>query len=86
MEPKKPTEATDQELLEQAKKLKTNKITSAVFIGLLIGIGIYSIANKGLNFLPFILLVFILKAVRDGVKHATLEKAVQQELSARGLK
>ena len=85
LEPKVPSEATDQELLQQAKKLKSSKLTNAVFIGLLVGVGVYSIANKGLNFLPLILLVFILQAVKRGAKFASEEKVLQQELRARGL-
>ena len=85
MQPKKPSDLTDQELLQQAKKIRRNKISSAVFIGLLAGIGIYSIANNGLNFLPFILLFFILAAVKKGATHKALEHAVQHELSSRGI-
>ncbi len=84
-ETRRPAEATDQELLQQAKKMKSSKLTNAVFIGVLAGIGIYSIANKGLNFLPFILLFFIIYSIGQGAKLASEEKALQQQLRSRGL-
>ncbi|MGV9013730.1 MAG: hypothetical protein ACOH13_14145 [Flavobacteriales bacterium] len=85
MEPKKPSDLTDQELLQQSKIFKRNKIASAVFIGMLAGIASYSIVNNGLNFLPFTLLFFILAAVKKGATDKALEQAAQHELSSRGI-
>ncbi len=55
MKQKELTELTDQELLQEAKKMKSTSITNAVLIGFLIGIVFYSIMKNSLGFLTLIL-------------------------------
>ncbi len=58
-------ELTDQELLEEAKKLKSFSIVNAFFIGFLIGIIIFSIFKSTFGFLMLIPLYFIHKMIND---------------------
>lgn len=58
MKDKKLSELTDQELLNEAKKVKSTSITNAVLIGFLIGIVFYSIMKNSLGFLTLIPLFF----------------------------
>jgi len=57
------SELTDQELLEEAKKLKSTSITNAVLIGFLIGIVFYSILKNSLGFFTLIPLFFAYKLI-----------------------
>lgn len=59
MDKKKLSDLTDQEILDKKKKLKSNQIISAVLIGFLVGIAVYSTINKGLGFFTFFPLFFI---------------------------
>lgn len=59
MDKKKISDLTDQEILDKKKKLKSNQIISAVLIGFLVGIAVYSTINKGLGFFTFFPLFFI---------------------------
>ncbi|MGN0019645.1 MAG: hypothetical protein ACI35Z_02545 [Sphingobacterium hotanense] len=59
MDKKKLSDLTDQEILDKKKKLKTNQIISAVLIGFLVGIAVYSTITKGLGFFTFFPLFFI---------------------------
>lgn len=64
--PNKPLqELTDQELLAEAKKLKSSSITNAFLIGFLIAIVGYSIYNKSVGFLMAIPLYFIYRLVNN---------------------
>ena len=56
---------TDQELLEEAKKIKSFSFTNALFIGFLAGVVIYSVAKNSLGMLTLIPLYFIYKLVND---------------------
>ena len=58
-------ELTNQELLQEAKKMKSTAIINAVLIGFLIGIVLYSIMKNSLGFLTLILLFFIYKLVNN---------------------
>ena len=61
MKQKELSDFTDQELLQEAKKIKSNHITNAVFIGFLIGISLYSICKNSLGFFALIPLFFVYK-------------------------
>lgn len=63
MKQKELSELSDQELLQEAKKRKSNSITTAVFIGFLVGIIIYSIAKNSFGFLTLIPLFLVYKLV-----------------------
>ncbi|UKT64500.1 hypothetical protein [Pedobacter mucosus] len=61
MEQKLLTELTDEELLQEAKKMKTANIINALLIGVLIGILIFSFLKNSLGFLSIILVFFVYK-------------------------
>jgi hypothetical protein len=83
MEQKKLTELTDEELLIEAKKMKSTMILNALLIGFLVGIMVYSITKNGLGFLTLILLFVAYKLInRSNYDKKELEKI----LIERGLK
>jgi hypothetical protein len=65
MEPKKLTALTDEELLQEAKKMKSKTITNAVLIGFLIGVVFYSVLENSLGFLTLIPIFFAYKLVNN---------------------
>ena len=65
MTQKELSEFTDQELLDEAKKMKTFSITNALIIGFLMGIIVYSFAKNSWGLLTLIPLYFIYKLVND---------------------
>jgi len=62
------SELSDEELLQEAKKLKSNAIINAVLIGFLIGIVIYSVAKNTFGFLMLIPL-FLAYKLMNKPKH-----------------
>ncbi len=65
MADKELAELTDQELLEEAKKMKSFSFTNALFIGFLAGVIIYSVAKSSWGMLTLIPLYLIYKLVND---------------------
>jgi hypothetical protein len=70
---------TLEELVSEEKKMNSGKITTAVFIGVLIGIAIYSATHKGFV-LPVILLIF---SFLIGYRNSQNLKSIQAEISRR---
>ncbi len=65
MTQKELSELTDDELLEQSKKMKSNSTTNALLIGFLVGIIIFSVAKSTWGFLTLIPLFMIYKLVNN---------------------
>ena len=65
MEYKEYSNFTDQELLDEAKKMRSFSIINALFIGFLVGIIFYSILKNSWGMLTLIPLYFIYKMVND---------------------
>jgi hypothetical protein len=82
MNPEQLAALPDEELLREAKKIKSAYVTSAAVLGLLAGVAIYSIFNKGLGW-P---LIFIAILMGGAVKNGKDYKAVKQLLKERNLK
>lgn len=82
MKQKELSELTDQELLDKAKKTKSAAITNALFIGVMIGIVIYSIVKNSIGFFTLIPLFFAYKLVKNSKNDIPLET----ELKSRNLK
>ncbi len=81
MTEKELTELSDQELLAQRKKAKSNLILNATILGLFIGIAIYSTIKNGFGFFTFFPLFFayfLFKNQADG-------KALEKEIKSRNL-
>ena len=82
MNQKELSELTDQELLGEAKKMKSTSITNAILIGFMVGIVIYSIVQNSVGFFTLLPLFFIYKMVNGSKNHDTLKKTLKE----RGLK
>ena len=63
MTERKLSELTDEELLQEAKKMKSNAIMNAVLIGFLAGIIIFSVVKNTLGFLTLIPLFLAYKLI-----------------------
>lgn len=83
MKEKKLSELTDQELLQEAKKMKSTSITNAVLIGFFIGIVFYSILKNSLGFLTLIPLFFAYKLINNSKYN---NKELENLLKERNLK
>jgi hypothetical protein len=83
MEQKELAELTDQELLQEAKKMKSTAITNGVLIGFLCGIIFYSLMKNSLGFFTLIPLFFAYKLINNS-KHSN--KELEALLKARNLK
>ena len=84
MNQKELSELTGQELLDEAKKLKSFSVTNAFIIGFLIGIVIFSIVKSTFGFLMLIPLYLIYKMAND--PKAKRNKALEKLLKERNLK
>lgn len=74
MTEKELNEISDQELLEKRKKKKSASITNAVFIGMMIGIIIYSIVKNNFGFFTSIPLFFAFKAFDNSKNNKAFER------------
>ncbi len=72
---------TDEELLEEAKKMKSKSIISALIIGFMIGIVVWSVAKNTVGLFTLIPLFFIYKLVNNSKK----DKALKELLKERNL-
>lgn len=72
------SQLTNEELLIEAKKLKSASIWSALVIGIMAGVIIYSVAKNTWGFLTLIPLYFIFKIVKGDKKNATLKKVLKE--------
>ena len=82
MAQKEPAARTNEELLQEAKKIRPTTIMDAVIVGFLIGVAIYATVKGGLGLLTFLPLVYLPIAARNKTKHRALEAL----LNERGLK
>ena len=79
MKQKELSSLTDEELLNEAKKMKSISITNAVFIGFLIGIVVYSVAKNTLGLVTLIPLFFAYKLINKPKPDTTeLETLLRQ--------
>lgn len=84
MNQKELSSLTDDELLEEAKKLKSFSITNAFLIGFLFGIVVYSLIKSTFGFLMLIPLYLVHKLVND--PKAKRKEAIDKLLKERNLK
>lgn len=79
------SELTDQELLDQAKTMKSSALTHAFLIGLMIGVVIYGVAQNNLGFFMLFPLFLAFKVFhKPGYKESS--EAMDRQLEERGLK
>ena len=81
MSPEELNQLTDKELLAEAKKRKSNKVTNSFLFGFLIGIIIYSIVKNSWGILTLIPLYFLYQLINN----SKVNKALDQELKIRNL-
>ena len=72
-------ELSDQELLQEAKKVKTTYLYDAVIIGFLVGIAIYSSVKNGFGLLTFLPLVYLPIAAKNKIKQKELQKLLKEK-------
>ncbi len=84
MKQKQLSQLTDQELLAEAKKIKSNNIANAFFIGFLIAIVFYSIVKNSFGFLTLIPLYFSYKLINNSKNNNN--KELEKLLKERNLK
>ncbi|WP_461075204.1 hypothetical protein [Spirosoma flavus] len=70
---------TLEELVAEEKRLKSQKITVAVFVGLVVGTAVYAATHKGF-ILTVLLLVF---SFQIGSRYSNNLKGIQSEISRR---
>jgi ABC-type phosphate transport system permease subunit len=68
------SQLTDQELINESKKIKSTSIINAVLIGFLFGIIIYSILVNSIGFFTLIPLFFIFKLFNNSKNNEALSK------------
>lgn len=79
MHQKELSELTDQELLDEAKKVKSTSIQYALLIGFLIGIVLYSVVKNSLGFFTLIPLYFVYKLINNSnYDHKALENLLKE--------
>jgi uncharacterized membrane protein YbjE (DUF340 family) len=83
MAEKELNQLSDQELIEKKNKSKSDKIISAVLIGFLIGVAVYSSVTHGIGFFTFFPLAF---ALFLGTQWNKRNQALEKELESRNLK
>ncbi|MGN7783532.1 hypothetical protein ACTJIJ_03360 [Niabella sp. 22666] len=84
MDQKELAALTDEELLQAAKKMKSDAVINAGFIGFLIGVVFYSVMKNGFGFFLLIPLFLIYKLINNKPKYNKQE--VEQLLKERNLK
>ena len=84
MESNNYSKLSDQELLEEQKKLKSFSLTNALFIGFLLGVIVFSIIKSSWGMLTLIPIYFIYKMVNDTRNKKV--KELEKEFKDRNLK
>ena len=84
MNQKELSELTDQELLDEAKKMKSTSIVNALLIGFLMGIVFYSLAKNSWGLVTLIPLYFVYKMINDPKNKRS--KSLETLLKERNLK
>lgn len=79
MKEKELTDLTEEELLQEQKKMKSNNTINGFLIGIMMGIAVYSTVKNGLGFFTFFPLVFGFIAFSNRKKI----KALEEELKSR---
>lgn len=86
MESENLTALNDQELSQKINKLKANKIIDAFFVGITIGIVIYSVVKNGFDFFTLFPLILAYIIARNSSNNKILVLEMQKELRSRELK
>lgn len=78
MKQKELSELTDQELLDEAKKMKASSIAHAFVIGFMFAVVAYSIVKNTLGLVTLIPLFFIYKLTRNSSNNQELKELLKE--------
>ena len=80
MNHKEISELTDQELLDEAKEMKSFSFTNALIIGFLMGVVFYSVVKNTWGIFTLIPLFFVYKLINDpkNKRYKALEKLLKE--------
>ncbi|MEQ8240929.1 FUSC family protein [Marinoscillum sp.] len=78
MNQKELSELSDQELMEEAKKIKPSPLVDAFFIGFLVGIIIYSAVKNTWGFLTLIPLFMIYGLLKKSKRYEALKNELKE--------
>ncbi|HPR26301.1 hypothetical protein [Lentimicrobium sp.] len=78
MKQKEVSELTDQELIEEEKKIKPSPIVDAFFIGFLVGVIIYSLLVNSWGFLTLIPLFMIYRLLKKSKRYEMLKNELKR--------
>lgn len=78
MNKKNLSEYTNQELLDESKKMKLSPIANAVFIGFLFGVIFFSVVKNTWGLFTLIPLALTYKAIKDSKRNEALEKLLKE--------
>lgn len=80
MNQKELSELTDQELLDEAKEMKSFSFTNALIIGFLMGVVFYSVVKNTWGIFTIIPLFFVYKLINDpkNKRYKALEKLLKE--------
>lgn len=78
MKQKEVSELTDQELIEEEKKIKPSSIVDAFFIGFLVGVIIYSLLVNSWGFLTLIPLFMIYRLLKKSKRYEMLKNELKR--------
>jgi len=83
MKKKELEKLTDEELLQEAKKMKSTAIMNALLIGFIVGVGIYSVVKNGFGFFGLVPLFLAYKLINSPKED---KEALKELLKERNLK
>ena len=86
MKNKKLSELTDQELLDEAKKMKSKSITYALLIGCVIGIIVFGVAKNKIGFFALIPIYYFGYKLLNNPENNKNNKELEKLLKERNLK
>jgi cbb3-type cytochrome oxidase subunit 3 len=79
MAERKLSELTDEELLQEAKKMKSNSIMNAVLIGFFVGVIVYSVVKNTIGLVTLIPIFFVYRLVnKSNYNNQELERLLKE--------
>lgn len=80
------SELTDEQLLAKAKKMKSASIISALLIGVMAGVVIWSVVKSTVGFFTLIPLYFAYRLINSSKDDKALNEQLKEQLKERNLK
>lgn len=83
MKPENLAEFSDEQLVQEYKKIKTNKIIDTFIIGITIGIFFYSVVENGFGFFTFFPVIIGYLLIKNSSNSKLFEKEMMKEIKSR---